>query len=159
MCRTVTLIIEFKLLNRMEKVYRLIITATFADFESIYRNNPYIEIFDISKFSILNRAIRYDTIYGYRNAISIFSIYRPISTPNLHRRCIWRGWTNWWFDLFFGSQGSKYKNQQAINEEAFLACWASQTVGCLYILRLPSLPRFCRHMIYCVPVYETVLSW
>ena len=44
--------------------------------------NRYIEIFDISKISILKRTIRYDAIY--RNDNLIFSIYRPISNLNLH---------------------------------------------------------------------------
>ena len=84
-CRTVTLIIEFKLLNRMEKIYRLYSLIHYGEFESIYRKNRYIEIFNISKFSILKWTIRYDTIYQYRNDISIFSIYRPTSKTRQSR--------------------------------------------------------------------------
>jgi len=52
MCRTVTLIIEFKLLNRIEKIYRLYPLIYYRDFcrfwiniskKSIYRNFRYID--------------------------------------------------------------------------------------------------------------------
>ena len=75
MFRTVTLITEFKLLDWIERYTIYIhwfVTATFADFESIYRKNRYIKIFDISKFSILKWMIRYDTI----RYIDIKTIYR-----------------------------------------------------------------------------------
>ena len=66
MRRTVTLIIEFKLLNRVE-IYRLYPLIHYGDFcrfwidiskKSIYRNFRYIEIFDIE----VDDTIRYTDI-------------------------------------------------------------------------------------------------
>ena len=87
MCRTVTLIIEFKLLNRMEKIYRLYPLIHYGDFCRFWNLNWYIEKSIYQTFRYWSG--RHDTIlYRYRNDIglSIFSIYQPISNILKKRR-------------------------------------------------------------------------
>ena len=71
MCRTLTLIIEFKLLNRMENIYRLYPLIHYGDFCRFWINISkkywYIEIFDI------DGTIRYDISISKRY-INIFNI-------------------------------------------------------------------------------------
>ena len=82
MCRTVTLITEFKLLNRMEKIYRLYPLIHYGDICRFW--------IDISKLSICQNfrywSGRYDTI-RYMDIETIYRYFRYID-PSLVRTCL-----------------------------------------------------------------------
>ena len=87
MCRTVTLIIEFKLLNRTEKIYRLYPLIHYCDFSWfwIHISKKLISIYHNFQYW----SGRHYTIQ-YINIETIYQYFWHIDPPLLHHYCISR---------------------------------------------------------------------